>query len=292
MMLAKAQVSIVIASPRDARLLEACLRSVMPQALELNAPLIVARPGDPASVKAATALAGSLGVPVAVAGNPTLPELRGAGLRAVQTPFAALIEDHCIATPGWLSALTAATGDADVVGGRMGNAQQARSADWAAYFAEYGFFTGQPIGGGPPLATGANVLYGPRALPLAAAWATEGFWEDVIHARLIAAGCRLAVTPAAEIQQNLHYEIVDFCRDRFRHGLDYARARLTEQPSLHRWVRAAASPLLPLVLVRRVGAGVAAADRAAFFRALPLTLMFLGAWALGEMMGYVRGPAR
>jgi hypothetical protein len=291
-MLSPGQVTIVVASPRDARLLDACLQSVLPQARVFNAPVIVARPGDLASVTAAIAPAGSLGIPVAVPGAPTLPELRGAGLRAVQTPFAALTEDHCVATPGWLSALTAEIGDADFVGGRMGNAQRARTVDWAAYFAEYGFFTGQPVRGGPALATAANVLYGPRALPRAAAWATEGFWEDVIHARLIAAGCRLAFTPAAEVQQNQRYEISAFCADRFRHGFAYARVRLTEQPFLHRWIRAAASPLLPAVLAQRVRAGVTAAERVAFFRALPLTLTFLGAWALGEMMGYVRGPAR
>jgi hypothetical protein len=134
------------------------------------------------------------------------------------------------------------------------------------------------------------VLYGPRALTLAAAWATEGFWEDVIHARLIAAGCRFAAAPAAEIQQNQRYEVADFCRDRYRHGFDYARVRLAEQPSLHRWVRAATAPLLPVVLARRLGAGVRRGDRAAFMRALPLTLTFLGGWALGEMMGYIRGP--
>ena len=292
MMLSRGQVSIVIASPRPPRLLEACLASVMPQATEWNAPVIVARPGDARSVKAAIASAGPLGVAVAVDGSPTLPELRGAGLRAVQTPFAALIEDHCVAAPGWLQALMAAMGTADFAGGRMGNAQRVRMADWAAYFAEYGFFTGRAVGGDPALATGANVLYGPRALPLAAGWATEGFWEDVIHARLIAAGCRLTLTAAAEIQQNQRYEIADFCRDRFRHGFDYARTRLAEQPSLHRWIRAATAPLLPVVLARRVGAGVAPEDRGPFFRALPLTLTFLGGWALGEMMGYIRGPAR
>ncbi|MEP6917561.1 MAG: hypothetical protein ABJC89_18060, partial [Acidobacteriota bacterium] len=177
MMVAQGQVSVVIASPREARLLDACLRSVVPQARDMAAPVIVSRPGDRASVTSAMVLTGSLGVAVALPGHPTLPELRGAGLHAVRTPFAALMEDHCVAAPGWLAALMTGIGDADVVGGRMGNAQRDRTADWAAYFAEYGFFTGHADGGGHALATGANVLYGPRALPRAAAWAAEGFWE-------------------------------------------------------------------------------------------------------------------
>ena len=102
----------------------------------------------------------------------------------------------------------------------------------------------------------------------------------------------LAMAPAAEMLQNQRYEVAPFCRDRFRHGLDYARVRLREQAGVSRWGRAITSPILPFVLARRVAVAVKPEDKGAFARALPLTLLFLGAWALGEMVGYARGPAQ
>jgi hypothetical protein len=297
--LAPGSVSVVIASPREPALAHACLRSVLPQAQALGAPVILARAGD------AAAVAAGLGerdrdvpetvtiVPVDAPPGASLPEIRGAGLAAARTPYAALIEDHCVAAPGWLEALcaSAAATSAAFVGGRMGNAQTAGAVDWAAYFAEYGFFMGTARAGGTPLATGANVLYGPRALPLAAGWARDGLWEDVIHARLAAAGCDLTVTPAAVMLQNQRYAVGAFCLDRYRHGLAYARVRLREQQGAGRWMRALTAPLLPVLLASRLRANVRPDERAAFRRALPLTLMFLSAWSAGEMMGYVRGRA-
>jgi hypothetical protein len=67
--------------------------------------------------------------------------------------------------------------------------------------------------------------------------------------------------------------------------------RLREQDGAGRWLRALSAPLLPGLLAWRLRANVRAEERAAFRRALPLTLMFLSAWSVGEMVGYVRGRA-
>jgi hypothetical protein len=295
-MLPLGSVTVVIASPREPALASTCVASVAAQARALGAPVILARRGDAGAVVATDGELASMVSPIDAPAGSSLPVLRGVGLAAVRTPYAALIEDHCVAAPGWLAALCAAASAApppDFVGGRMGNAQRRRAVDWAAYFAEYGFFAGTAQGGAAPLATGANVLYGPRALPLAARWASEGLWEDVIHARLVDRGCHLAVTPSAEMRQNLRYAIAAFCRDRYQHGFAYARVRLREAApgGARRWPRALASPLLPFVLARRLRATVRSDERPAFRRALPLTLLFLAAWSAGEMMGYVRGRA-
>ncbi len=295
--LAPGSVSVVIASPREPALALACLRSVLPQARALGAPVVLARTGDAGAVVASL---GEGGAPVAVtivpvdaAPGASLPQVRGAGLAAVRTPYAALVEDHCVAAPGWLDALVASAAgtSTDVVGGRMGNAERSRAVDWAAYFAEYGFFMGTTTGDAAPLATGANVLYGPRALPLAARWASDGLWEDVIHARLAASGCDLTVTPAAVMLQNQRYAVGPFCLDRYRHGFAFARVRLREHDGSGRWLRALTAPLLPVLLAWRLRANVMPDERAEFRRALPLTLLFLSAWSAGEMMGYVRGRA-
>jgi hypothetical protein len=78
--------------------------------------------------------------------------------------------------------------------------------------------------------------------------------------------------------------------DRYQHGHDYARMRLTEQGSGLRWIRLLASPILSVVLLSRVGKSSAGEDPGAFVRALPVTFAFLASWAIGEMAGYTRGP--
>ena len=130
-------VSVVVASPRTEDLAIACVRSILPEARLTHAPVVVARAVGAADIIRRLGDAGVPIVPVDAGVAATLPEIRGAGLLAVQTQYAALVEDHCLAAPGWLSALCAAAPTADVVGGRMGNARRARATDWAAYFAEY-----------------------------------------------------------------------------------------------------------------------------------------------------------
>ena len=137
-------VSVVVASPRSEDLAIACVRSILPEARLTHAPVVVARAVGAAEISRRLGDAGVPIVPVDAGVAATLPEIRGAGLLAVQTQYAALVEDHCLAAPGWLSALCAAAPTADVVGGRMGNARRARATDWAAYFADTASSAGRP----------------------------------------------------------------------------------------------------------------------------------------------------
>ncbi len=145
----------------------------------------------------------------------------------------ALTEDHCIADENWVEALTlSASGDADVVGGGMDNARRSRAVDWAAYFAEYGFFSPErpERAEGPPLLTGANVAYKRHVIADVIGWAQDGEWENVAHTRLVARGSMLRFARTAAIYQNQTYSVAAFCADRYEHGRDYARKRLVEDP--------------------------------------------------------------
>jgi hypothetical protein len=206
----------------------------------------------------------------------------------------ALTEDHCIADPNWVESLMhSAQSDADVIGGGMDNAQRARAVDWAAYFAEYGFFApNRPDrGDGVPLLTGANVAYKRHVIADVIGWAQEGEWENVAHTRLVAQGSMLRFARTAAIYQNQTYSLKAFCIDRYQHGRDYARKRLVEDPGARRWLLLAATPLLPPLLSWRVARAAARTRLGAFLRALPATFVFLTAWSVGEGVGYFRGPA-
>lgn len=289
--------SVVVASFRDRPVLDACLASLVPQCARDGAELIVARADTLDGIARLTTAYPSVRF-VAVAEGTNIPRLRGAGLAAARGSFAALTEDHCVAGAQWVATMRRHAGGADVVGGAMDNAQEGRAIDCGAFFAEYGFFSAlteraASQGGGAILITGANVGYSRRALDQCTQWMLDGAWENVVHDRLRADGMTMVFEPAARVGQNLHYSLAAFMGDRYRHGHDYARARLAEQPGSNRVVRMAATALLPPLLTMRVArTAVGSRERAvAFVRALPFTLTFFGAWAVGEAVGYLRGPS-
>jgi hypothetical protein len=289
--------SVVVASFRERAVLDACLAALVPQCTEHSVELIVARADSADAIAALTSSYPSVHFVPLPAGS-SIPHIRGAGLARATGTLAALTEDHCVADAQWVAAMRRHDGSGDdVVGGAMDNAKQHRAIDWGAFFAEYGFFSAltarAAAQGGTILITGANVGYSRRALERCTGWMLEGAWENVVHDRLRAEGMTMVFEPAARVGQNLHYGLAAFMGDRYRHGHDYARARLAEMPGSNRLVRLAASALLPPLLTLRV-ARTAVGSRAratAFARALPFTLLFFSAWAVGEAVGYLRGPS-
>ena len=285
-------VSVVVASNRDKSLLQACLGSLLAQCQRLNAELLVARAGASSEVSALGKTYPSVRF-IAAPAEATIPQLRAIGMGQAAGDIVALTEDHCIADENWVEALThSAHGDADVVGGGVDNARRASVVDWAAYFAEYGFFsTDRPERtDGAPLLTGANVAYKRHVIADVIGWAQEGEWENVAHTRLVARGSMLRFARTAAIYQNQSYSLAAFCADRYEHGRDYARKRLVEEPGARRWFLFVASPLLPALLTWRVARASARNRLGTFVRALPATMLFLTAWSVGEAVGYLRGP--
>ena len=286
-------VSVVVASNRDKTLLHACLGSLLGQCQRLNAELLVARAGSAPDVAALAKTYPGVRFVTAPA-EASIPQLRAVGMAQASGDVVALTEDHCVADANWVEALTqSANSDADVVGGGMENARRARVVDWAAYFAEYGFFsTDRPEAPqGAPLLTGANIAYKRHVIADVIGWAQDGEWENVAHTRLVARGSMLRFARTAAIYQNQTYSVSAFCVDRYEHGRDYARKRLAEEPGARRWFLLMVSPLLPGLLTWRVGRAAGRGRWGTFLRALPATMLFLTAWSIGEGVGYLRGPA-
>jgi glycosyltransferase involved in cell wall biosynthesis len=286
-------VSVVIASNRDKTLLHACIGSLLGQCQRLNAELLVARAGTTGDVAALAKSYPSVRFIAAPADAP-IPQLRAIGMSQASGDVVALTEDHCIADDKWVESLTnSVNADADVVGGGMDNAKRTRSIDWAAYFAEYGFFSSDrpESANGAPLLTGANIAYKRHVIADVVGWAQQGEWENVAHTRLVARGSMLRFARTTAMYQNQSYSLAAFCTDRYTHGRDYARKRLAEEPGARRWLMFAASPLLPALLTWRVARASARNRVGTFLRALPATMVFLTAWSVGEAVGYLKGPA-
>lgn len=279
-------ISVVVASCRSRELLDETLAALLPQCRAVDAELIVARtvsspePALPAGCRL-----------VQCPATATIPELRGAGLAAAKGDWVALTEDNCAASGNWLVEMSSGfVGPATIVGGSMANARPARAIDCGAALAEYGFFgADQPPAapGAAPLVTGANVAYHCSIVPEVAEWALAGDWEDVIHGRLAAQGATFRVMRRAIMGQNLRYRLTSFCVDRYQHGRDYARVRSATLPPGRRLLLAGATPLLPPLLTARIWRSSGRSSPTEFVRALPWTLAFLSAWAVGEAIGYL-----
>jgi glycosyltransferase involved in cell wall biosynthesis len=289
------RVSVVVASFRARAVLDACLAALLPQCADDDVELIVARGDDAPALDALTAAYPTVRV-VPVAPGADIPRLRGAGLAAAAGELVLLTEDHCVADPHWVSVMRGYLDrPVDVIGGSMDNARTARALDCGAFFAEYGFFAASPANGsGALLLTGANVAYRRRIVDGVAASMRDGAWENVVHDRLRTAGASLRFEPQARVAQNLTYGFGAFVVDRYEHGRDYARVRLNGASLTTRLLCMAAVPLLPPVLAWRVAKTTTGSKQRTrdFVRALPFTLAFLGAWAAGELSGYLQGPAR
>lgn len=289
-------ISVVVASNRDPSLLRSCLASLRPQCGRIGAELIVVRAGvnaapDVAELRRSMPEVRFVDAPTVA----TIPELRGIGMGQALGRVVAITEDHCVAHEAWLDALLARfSAAAPVVGGGMGNAQRRRAVDWGAYFSEYGFFAEtrrEPAAGQRPLLTGANVAYAREIAREVGDWARGGEWENVAHDRLAARGVAMRFARDAVVYQNKNYRLVEFCVDRYEHGRDFARKRLAETAGAPRWLLAAASVLLPPLLVLRVARAAAPGRWLTFLRALPATFAFLTAWSIGEAVGYARGAS-
>ena len=107
--------------------------------------------------------------------------------------------------------------------------------------------------------------------------ASQGEWENVIHAHLAAGGSRLRFAPEARIRQNLRYAFQAFCRDRYEHGRDYARRRLQDE-GRRRWLYLPGALVLPPLQTLRVARATDPRNHGVFLRALPFTFAFLAAW--------------
>ncbi len=291
---AAARPSVVIASAGRLDLLWRAVAALEPERARTGAQLVIAR-SAPLEQEAQVRERLRDATIVWTAPGAGIPRLRGLGLAAATGDPVAITEDHLVAGEGWLEQLFGRVSEGiDIVGGGMQNRVGSNAISWAAYLSDYGFYSyARPAGtAAVPLLTMANMAYRQRDVPRIAEWCSEGAWENVVHDRLAAEGRTLAFAPDARIIHDHRYRFGEFLKNRYEHGWDYARARLTEDPRARRLPLIAMTPILPLVLLARIGKAAAGEDRGAFLRALPLTVAFLYAWAAGEAFGYLRGPIR
>jgi hypothetical protein len=122
----------------------------------------------------------------------------------------------------------------------------------------------------------------------------SGFWEPAVHAELKKAGLQLLLVPSILVYHKRSFGLWDFMKQRFQHGRQFGGWRASGLAKTKRVVYIALSPAIPFVLLLRITRQVLSKHRhrKELLISLPILVLFLLAWGLGELIGYMRGSAR
>lgn len=287
------EISVVIASTVGRPSLDFCLAALRHQSGDVAIEVIVVDRVGP-SVTAFVAAAYPEVRLIAVDEPRSVPELRALGLRAARGGLIAITEDHCIPPPDWCQAIRRAHAahPGPAIGGAVDNGATERLVDWAVFFCEYGNFLSPAPRGVVRDLPGPNVSYKRDALLALPAASGDEFWETAVHGQFEARGCLLWSDPAVRMLHKKHFTLTSFLAERFHYSRAFAGRRNAGLGPARRLAYLLLAPLLPPLLLRRLGRRVLDRRRyrGLFLRALPHLALFTLVWAGGEIVGYALGP--
>lgn len=219
------------------------------------------------------------------------------GVHAAAAPLVAIIEDHGFVQPGWADALLRAyaSGTWHAVGAVMRNANPGSHLSWCNLLLAYGWWMHPERAGIVDDVPGHNVSYQRGAL--------TAFGDDLadrlgragdLHDRLRDDGARFLLAPDAEVAHVNPSRWTSTVRLRFHAGRLYGWRRRQGWSLARRVAYGLAAPLIPLVRLRHLRAGLLAGSGAAHLvpAILPTLLAVLVVDAAGQAAGYLAGPGR
>lgn len=289
---ARSRLSVVVPAVNGREILLECLdalAAVLPADLEIEI-LVVDR------CRATTPALPSTGhrriIVIDVPEATTIPRMREIAMRQSTASAVAVIEDHVLVPQNWArQMLNALAAGADVVGGSVRNAATETTTDWAAFLCEYSHLLA-PLQEGPTdSVTGNNVVYQKSVLEKYWSTVSAGRWEDYLHAAMHRDGVRMTCRPEIAVGHKMHYRIHEYVSQRFLYSRAHAGMRAAAMSPSRRAVFAVGSLALPGLLFWRITRRVQAAGgyRNELLRSLPLLVLFVCAWAAGELVGFAAG---
>ncbi|MBL8804851.1 MAG: glycosyltransferase [Planctomycetes bacterium] len=282
--------------------LERCLRALHTQSLALSLEILVPYDDPCAEVTSLAAQFPAVrflraeGLDTAVARAGASREhhdtLRTLGLRAASGDVIALTEDHAHTANTWCAEMVAALErhpKAAAVGGAV-ECDSSSLLNWAVWFCDFGRYQNPLPEGSSEFVSDSNVAYRRAALERVEPVWRGDYHETAVHWAMVEAGFELCTTPRVVVwQARGELPLGAALRERFVWARSFAgtRARMSGAPK--RWIWAAASPLLPLLMTARLArtAFGRGAHKGRFVAALPLIALLQCVWALGEFVGYV-----
>jgi hypothetical protein len=149
-----------------------------------------------------------------------------------------------------------------------------------------------PFAAGPvDWVSDVNVIYKRRALELTRSLWHERFHEPLVHWELQRRGEELRLDPSLVVDHHrAPAPLGRIVRERFAWGRLFGAIRARDLGLGRRVVLALASPLVPLVVLRRhARVQRRRGESGRLLRALPVLLLLLAAWSAGEAWGQLTG---
>ena len=278
------ELSVIVGSLDAAGSLGECLTALVESCDGIDAEILVVDASDDDSADVARSFPR---VRVACLPVGTLvPALWGAGLREARGRVVAFTIAQCLVDVGWARALLDGIAAGAVgVGGRLGVRGGTGATGRATFYLRYSAWLATPDGPAHEIA-GDNAAYEHQALRAVRDSAGGPFWEVEAHARFRALGRALVVHPGATAWFTDETPLGTMAARRFAHGRHSGSFRV-QSGIRTRWQMVLGAPLVPLVLLVRVGRRVARAPGHAlgFVSSLGAFLVLATAWAAGEAIG-------
>ncbi len=288
------QISVVVASQNARGTIVECLSALLSQARTFSVELIIV---DSSSDETTVLIREQFPHVVLLALPPgaLIPELWKVGIEHSTATIVAITTAHFIPAPDWLQQiLKAHEAAAPAIGGAIENDEAGRVVDWAVYFCRYSPYMLPFSEGAASEIAGDNASYKRESLDRCRqAWRT-GFWEPEVHAEMKKAGERLLLAPSIIVRHKHSFGWWGFMQQRFQHGIQFGGDRAARFSVSRRVLYSVLSPAIPFIFLMRIVRQLLVKQRhwGKFVQALPILVLFLSAWTLGELVGYVRGATK
>ncbi len=216
--------------------------------------------------------------------------LRAQGLKIATGEVVTLLEDYARPDPRWSANIVAAhRRPSAAVGGAIENGID-RPLNWAVYFCDFGKYQ-NPLPPGPAAyASDINTSYKRAALEAIRPVWSDSFREIVVNGALARRGEGLVLDPKIVVRHHRSDLRLSLAlKERFIWGRSYAVTRSMIISDAKRYLYAALSPALPVLLLARIAKTARTRGRnfRPFVRALPHLVPLLICWSMGEMVGYL-----
>lgn len=220
-----------------------------------------------------------------------IPQMRARAFGEATASLVAVIEDHVVVPPGWARRAIDAASMGAVVAGPVENLATHTLADRAAFLCEYSHCLPPGPSGESTWLPGNNTVYPASLLLPHIGLAAAGAWENEIHDAIRRAGARLVFVPELVAGHDMPSGFRGYLGQRYLYARSYAGNRVRGAGPVRRVAYAVATIALPAVLLIRIARNVlrSPAYRNTLPSAVPFLSLFVVAWAVGEIMGYLAG---
>jgi glycosyltransferase involved in cell wall biosynthesis len=289
--LQKPRLSIVIASHNARRTIVPCLTAIEQQVNKESAEVIVVDDSSDGTTRIIEIRFPFVKL-IKFSKPALIPELWSTGIFLCRGDIVAVTTAHCIPADHWVDEiLKAHESDYVAVGGAIENAPTANVIDWAIYFCRYSQYM-KPF---PPRRVnevpGDNASYKRLALRKCQAQMQKGFWEPFVHICLRKNGGQFFSVPTMVVYHDKSFGFASFLEQRFQHGRHFGALRTGHISTVRRVTNVILAPLIPCLLLARIVLRVLRKRRHGKWLALslPILVVFLISWSLGEVVGYLTG---